>query len=327
MTNTATQASPRPLAPHPGSGSGHVNDIRARGLTKRYGRRTVVDDLSFRARPGVVTGFLGPNGAGKSTTLRMLLGLAAPSAGDILVGGTTVGRLADPARTIGALLDARALHPRRTAADHLLAFAAAAGLGRARVDEVLGLVGLDAMGGRRAGELSLGMQQRLGIATALLGDPGVLVLDEPLNGLDPDGIRWLRTLMRGLAAEGRTVLFSSHLMSEMELTAHDLVVIGRGRLIAESPLEELIRTHTHPQVVVRTPDPADLARALERAGLRYERPSDGGFLLAGLDTSTVGRVAAAEGIPLDELAAVRESLEDVFLRLTDDAADHEGGRR
>jgi ABC-2 type transport system ATP-binding protein len=309
-----------------GSGSTPVRGagIRAEGLTKRYGSATAVDDLSFTAEPGVVTGFLGPNGAGKSTALRMLLGLARPTRGTITIGGRSIGELDRPARTVGALLDARAVHPQRTGYDHLLAFAQAAGLGRSRVDEVLDLVGLTGAASRRAGEFSLGMGQRLGIATALLGDPGVLVLDEPLNGLDPEGIRWMRGLLRGLAREGRTILFSSHLMSEVELTADDLVVIGGGRLIAESTLEEFVRTHTTPAVTVRTAALDDLGHALDRAGIAFERGTGPALRVTGADSSTVGRIAAAEGLALDELTPVRESLEDVFLRLTHRATQYEG---
>ncbi|GGS45995.1 ABC transporter ATP-binding protein [Actinokineospora fastidiosa] len=296
--------------------------IRARGLTKRYRTRTAVDELSFTAEPGAVTGFLGPNGAGKSTTLRMLLGLVRPTRGDITIGGRHITDLTDPVRAVGALLDARAVHPRRTAADHLLAVAQTAGLGRRRVDEVLDLVGLADAARRRAGEFSLGMHQRLGIATALLGDPGVLVFDEPLNGLDPEGIRWMRVLMRDLATEGRTVLFSSHLMSEMELTADNVVVIGRGRLIAESTLQEFVLAHTTQAVTVRAQALDDLARALTRAGMTVERGQDGGLVVTGADPSSVGRIAAAEGIALDELTRVRESLEDLFLRITGAVADH-----
>jgi ABC-2 type transport system ATP-binding protein len=297
--------------------------IRARHLTKRYGNTVAVEDLSFTVEPGVVTGFLGPNGAGKSTTLRMLLGLTRPTAGTITIGERRMTELDDPARTVGALLDARAVHPRRTARDHLLVFAQAAGLVRDRVEEVLDLVGLTDVATRRAGEYSLGMNQRLGIATALLGDPGVLVFDEPLNGLDPEGIRWMRTLMRGLAAEGRTILFSSHLMSEMELTADRLVVIGRGRLIAESTLEDFVRAHTSQAVSVRTSALDDLAGALTRAGIAFGPTAGSGLLVTGADTSTVGKIAAVEGIALDELTWVRESLEDVFLRLTHDVTDYE----
>jgi ABC-2 type transport system ATP-binding protein len=298
--------------------------IQARGLTKRYGAKVAVDDLSFTALPGVVTGFLGPNGAGKSTTMRMLLGLTRPSAGTITIGGRHITDLDDPARTVGALIDARAVHPQRTAFAHLLAFAQAAGVDRRRVGEVLDLVGLTEAAARRMGEFSLGMQQRLGIATALLGDPGVLVLDEPLNGLDPEGIRWMRTLMRDFAREGRTVLFSSHLMSEMELTADNLVVVGQGRLIADATLDDFVRANTTQTVTVRTASPAPLARALDRAGLAHTPGHDSSLLVTGTDTSTVGRIALAEGIALDELTRVRESLEDVFLRLTHDATEYEG---
>jgi ABC-2 type transport system ATP-binding protein len=298
--------------------------IRAEKLTKRYGGKAAVDDLSFTAEPGVITGFLGPNGAGKSTTMRMLFGLTTPTSGTITIGGRDIADLVDPARTIGALLDARAVHPHRTAFHHLLAFAQAAGLDRRRVREVLELVGLTDAGDRPAGEFSLGMNQRLGIATALLGDPGVLVLDEPLNGLDPEGIRWIRTLMRDLAREGRTILFSSHLMSEMELTADNLIVVGQGRLIAEASLDEFVRANTTQAVSVRAQSPAELARALGDAGVTFTTRPDASFLITGTDSGAVGRIAAAGGIALDELGRVRESLEDVFLRLTHDVTEYEG---
>jgi len=297
--------------------------IRAQGLTKRYGDKVAVDDLSFTAEPGVITGFLGPNGAGKSTTMRMLLGLVKPTRGTITIGGRHIAELGEPARTVGALLDARALHPRRTAFDHLLAMAQTAGLGRKRVGEVLDLVGLADAATRRAGEFSLGMHQRLGIAAALLGDPAVLVFDEPLNGLDPEGIRWARTLMRELATEGRTILFSSHLMSEMELTADNLVVVGRGRLVAESTLEDFVRANTTQAVTVSSPALDDLARALTRAGITFERTAVPSLLVTGAEPGMVGKIAAAEGIPLDELTRVRESLEDIFLRLTHDVIEYE----
>ncbi|MFG1610604.1 ATP-binding cassette domain-containing protein [Actinoplanes sp. NPDC049265] len=283
-----------------------------------------VDDLSFTARAGVVTGFLGPNGAGKSTTMRMLFGLARPTAGTITIGGRRIEEIEDPARTIGALLDARAVHPHRTAADHLLAYAQAAGLGRGRVAEVLDLVGLSGAAGRRAGEFSLGMQQRLGIATALLGDPGVLVLDEPLNGLDPEGIRWMRTLMRDLAGQGRTILFSSHLMSELELTADDVIVVGQGRLIAETTLARFVADNTTQAVTVRAAAPEALARALAEAGVVFTGHPGSSFLVTGTDTATIGKIAAAESIALEELAPLRESLEDVFLRLTHDVTEYGG---
>jgi ABC-2 type transport system ATP-binding protein len=297
--------------------------IRADGLTKRYGDKVAVDDLSFTAEPGVITGFLGPNGAGKSTTMRMLLGLVKPTRGTITIGGRHIAELTEPARTVGALLDARALHPRRTAFDHLLAMAQTAGLGRRRVGEVLDLVGLADAATRRAGEFSLGMHQRLGIAAALLGDPAVLVFDEPLNGLDPEGIRWARTLMRELATEGRTILFSSHLMSEMELTADNLVVVGRGRLVAESALEDFVRANTTQAVTVSSPALDDLARALTRAGITFERTAEPSLLVTGVEPAMVGKIAAVEGIALDELTRVRESLEDIFLRLTHDVIEYE----
>jgi ABC-2 type transport system ATP-binding protein len=316
---------PHVLKPHPPSvpypARPQPMAVEAQALTKRYGSRVVVDGLSFTARPGVVTGFLGPNGSGKSTTLRMLLGLARPTAGSITIGGSLIGALDNPARTIGSLLDARSVHPQRTASNHLLAHARAAGLGHARVEQVLEMVGLSDAASRRAGEFSLGMNQRLGIATALLGDPPVLVLDEPLNGLDPEGIRWVRNLMRDLAGEGRTILFSSHLMSEMELTADALVVIGQGRLIAEAPLDEFVRTHTSPAVTVRTTESARLVGALARAGMTVVEAPDGALRIDGAQPAAVGLVAAAEGIALEELSRRRESLEDVFLRLTHDTAD------
>jgi ABC-2 type transport system ATP-binding protein len=320
--NISTASSP---GPRPGPMAGRALPIEAIALSKRYGDRTVVDALTFTARPGVITGFLGPNGAGKSTTLRMLLGLARPTSGRITIGGRRMGALENPARAIGTLLDARSVHPQRTAFDHLLAYATAAGLGRSRVHEVLELVGLTAAGSRRAGEFSLGMSQRLGIATALLGDPPVLVLDEPLNGLDPEGIRWLRTLMRDLAREGRTILFSSHLMSEMELTADDLIVIGRGRLIAEASLESFVQAHTSPVVRVKTSEAARLALALGRAGFEPAESSTDVLLVPRAEPAAVGSVAATAGIALAELGHVRESLEDVFLRLTSDVSEYPGG--
>ncbi len=215
--------------------------IEARGLTKRYGRTIAVDNLTFTVRPGVVTGFLGPNGAGKSTTIRMILGLDAPTAGSVTVNGRAYARQSAPLREVGALLDARAVHPGRTARDHLLALAATCGIPPRRVDEVMGIAGLRAVARRRAGGFSLGMAQRLGIASALLGDPATVILDEPVNGLDPDGVRWIRTLLRGLAAQGRTVLLSSHLMSEMAVTADQVVIVGRGRLLADVSVAELTR--------------------------------------------------------------------------------------
>lgn len=297
--------------------------IEAHNLTKLYSGAAVVDSLSFVARPGVITGFLGPNGAGKSTTMRMLLGLAAPTRGSVTIGNQHISQLQHPGRTIGALIDARAVHPRRSAFAHLLAYAQAMGLKRDRVAEVLNIVDLTKAARRPAGEFSLGMNQRLGIATALLGDPSVLVLDEPLNGLDPEGIRWMRTFMRDLAAEGRTVLFSSHLMLEMELTADELIVISGGRLLASASLDEFVREHTSRTVVARTDSANSLARALKRAGVAVSMHGDQVLRITDTDARDVGAIAASEKIALNELTTVRDSLEDVFLRLTHDAPKHE----
>ena len=295
--------------------------IEAVGLTKRYGDAVAVDGLTFTVQPGRVTGFLGPNGAGKSTTMRLVLGLDAPSAGTVTVAGRHYADLPRPLHTVGALLDARAVHPGRSAANHLLALAQAAGIGRKRVDEVLGLVGLENVAGRRAGTFSLGMSQRLGIAAALLGDPPVLLFDEPVNGLDPEGIRWIRTLMRGLAAQGRTVLVSSHLMSEMALTAQHLLVIGRGRLLADASVEEFLHRHGTETVLVRAGEQGGLARLLRRAGAHLDTDDDA-LLVQGLTATEIGKLAAADGIALAELTPRRGSLEDVFMALTADAVEY-----
>ncbi len=295
--------------------------LQAHALTKRYRRAVAVDDLTFEVRPGRVTGFLGPNGAGKSTTLRMFLGLDRPTSGAATVGGLRLAETPHPARVVGAMLDARALHPRRTAHDHLAAVAAAAGVPRSRVAASLARVGLADAARRPAGEFSLGMKQRLGIATALIGDPGVVVFDEPLNGLDPEGIRWARTLMRDLAAEGRTVLFSSHLMGEMELTADHLVVIHHGRLLADQPLAAFISDRATEHVRTRTPDRARLHDALRRAGLHARDDGAGALVVTGATTDHVGHVAATAAVELSELTAVRESLEDAFLAMTSTRKD------
>ena len=294
------------------------SSLQAHSLVKRYRHLTAVNDLSFEVRPGVVTGFLGPNGAGKSTTLRMFLGLDRPTSGAATVGGLRLAEMPHPMRIVGAMLDARAVHPRRTAADHLAAVARAGAVPRSRVAQTLGLVGLDDSANRPAGDFSLGMKQRLGIATALIADPGIVIFDEPLNGLDPEGIRWARSLMRGLAAEGRTVLFSSHLMGEMELTADHLVVIHHGRLLADQPLSAFIADHTPERVRARTPDRRGLITALDRAGLEAvpDTASPDRLDVAGVTTDHVGRIAAVAGIELYELSSVRESLEDVFLTMT-----------
>ena len=292
--------------------------LQAHALVKRYGSVTAVDGLSFEVRPGVVTGFLGPNGAGKSTTLRMFLGLDRPTSGAATVGGLRLAETPHPMRVVGAMLDARAVHPRRTAADHLASVARAGDVPRRRVAETLELVGLAGASHRAAGDFSLGMKQRLGIAAALIGDPGVVIFDEPLNGLDPEGIRWARSLMRDLAAEGRTVLFSSHLMGEMELTADHLVVIHHGRLLADQPLAAFIADHTTERVRVRTPQRDALRAALARTGLdAADHPGAADRLdVLGCTTDRVGQIAAAAGIGLSELTDVRDSLEDVFLTMT-----------
>ncbi|MFD8478100.1 ATP-binding cassette domain-containing protein [Kitasatospora sp. NPDC059673] len=296
--------------------------IELRQLTKRYRGTVAIDGLTFTVRPGRVTGFLGPNGAGKSTTLRMMLGLERPDRGEVRYDGRAYHELRDPLRHIGALLDAGAVQSGRTAYHHLLWLAQTNRIGRDRVREVLALVGLESVSARRAGGFSLGMSQRLGIAAALLGDPQVLLLDEPVNGLDPEGVRWIRTLLRGLAAEGRTVLVSSHLMSEMAITAGHLVVIGRGRLLADTGMDAFVAEHCRAQVLVRTSQPDRLLDALGRAGLTARQEERGAVVVDGAGTEQVGRIAAGAGLVLGELATRTASLEDAFLRLTDDAAQY-----
>ncbi|MGW7693692.1 ABC transporter ATP-binding protein [Streptomyces asiaticus] len=295
--------------------------IEVRGLTKRYGRVVAVDDLSFAVRPGEVTGFLGPNGAGKSTTLRLILGLDAASAGTATVGGRPYSAQPAPLRAVGALLDAGAVLPSRTARHHLLALAACNGIPRGRVADVLAEVGLESVARRRAGTFSLGMRQRLGIAAALLGDPPVLVFDEPLNGLDPEGIVWIRGLMRRMAAEGRAVLMSSHLMSEMELTADHLIVIGRGRLIADTAMAAFIDAHSAREVLVRGPRTESLRRMLSPAA---EVRTDGadGLVVTGMDAAEIGALAAAGGVELHELTPRQPSLERAFMDLTRNALEY-----
>jgi ABC-2 type transport system ATP-binding protein len=298
--------------------------IEARGLVKRYGSTTAVDDLSFTIRPGMVTGFLGPNGAGKTTTMRMILGLDAPMQGSVTVGGRNYRDLPTPMREVGALLDAKAVHGGRRARDHLLCLARSNGISRRRVDEVLGIVGLESAAGRRAKGLSLGMSQRLGIASALLGDPAVLIFDEPINGLDPDGIHWVRTLMRELAGEGRTVLVSSHLMSEMALTADHLLVIGKGRLIADTSADEFVRSSSRQSVHVRSPQAAELAARCRQAGATVRAGTGPDVIeITGMDSAEVGRLAAAHGIALSELIPVRASLEEAFMELTRDSVEYQ----
>jgi ABC-2 type transport system ATP-binding protein len=295
--------------------------IEAHGLTKRYGDKTAVDGLTFTVRPGVVTGFLGPNGAGKSTTMRLILGLDAPTSGSVTVNGKPYQQHAAPLREVGALLDARSVHPGRSAHHHLLALAQTCGIRRSRVDEVIDAVGLGEVARRRAGGFSLGMGQRLGIAAALLGDPATVILDEPVNGLDTEGIRWIRSLLQGLAAEGRTVFVSSHLMSEMALTAQHLIVIGRGRLIADTGMEEFVSRAAPGVVRVRSTDPAALAALLRSREVAVSEAGDGALAVSGLSTDQVGRLAGGAGITLLELTAQQASLEEAFIDLTRDAVE------
>ncbi|GAA3855343.1 ATP-binding cassette domain-containing protein [Streptomyces sedi] len=299
--------------------------IEVHALTKRYGDRTAVDALSFAVRPGRVTGFLGPNGAGKSTTMRLILGLDAPSEGAAWIGGRLYGDLRAPLCAVGSLLDAKGVHGGRSARAHLVALAAANGLPRRRVDEVLELVGLDpATAAKRTRGFSLGMGQRLGIASALLGDPEVLMLDEPVNGLDTEGIRWIRELMRGLAAEGRTVFLSSHLMSELELTAEHLVIIGRGRLLADTPMREFIDRHSRSGTLVRSPEAERLRAVLEEAGARVSADARGGWLAEGPSAEAIGGLARDHRLALSELTPLRSSLEEVYTEMVASATEFRG---
>jgi ABC-2 type transport system ATP-binding protein len=299
--------------------------IEIHELTKCYGGTTAVNELSFTVHPGRVTGFLGPNGAGKSTTMRVILGLDAPTAGWATVNGRPYQRLPHPLCQAGALLEAGAVHGARTARDHLLAIAASNGIGARRVSEVLGLVGLDSASGRRVRGFSLGMKQRLGIAAALLGDPPVLMFDEPVNGLDPEGIHWIRGLLRSLAAEGRTVLISSHLMSEMALAADHLVVIGRGRLVADVPIDEFVRQSSGGSVIVRSPVGGTLASLLTRHGAAVTTQPDGELAVTGLDAAAIGELASTHHIALHELTPQHASLEEAFMEFTRDSVDYHAG--
>ncbi|HVV19275.1 MAG TPA: ABC transporter ATP-binding protein [Pseudonocardiaceae bacterium] len=296
--------------------------IEARGVTKRYGAKVAVDDLSFTVRPGVVTGFLGPNGAGKSTTMRMILGLDAPTSGEVTVNGRHYADHAAPLHEVGALLEAKAVHTGRSAYHHLLAQALTTGIPRRRVDEVIELVGLQDVARQRVGGFSLGMGQRLGVAAALLGDPATLVLDEPVNGLDPEGVRWIRNLLRGLAAEGRTVFVSSHLMSEMALTADHLVVIGRGRLIADLSVREFTDRASKDVVRVRTDAAARLRDLLVGPDVSVTGLEPGLIEVAGVTSDVVGRIACEHSIPLVELTPVQASLEEAFMELTQDDVEY-----
>jgi ABC-2 type transport system ATP-binding protein len=294
------------------------------GLTKRYRSRTAVEDLTVTVQPGRVTGFLGPNGSGKTTTMRCVLGLTRPTSGSATVLGVPYAQLVAPMRSVGALIEPRARHPGRTARAHLLALAQSNDLPGSRVDEVVELVGLEAVADERVRGFSLGMGQRLGIAVALLGDPEVLLLDEPVNGLDPDGIRWVRRLLRELAADGRTVLVSSHLLSEMQDTADHLVVLGRGRLLADVPMAELLGADA--VVRVRTPQPAVLAAALQRAGGRVVPDPTGSLSVRGLDPAQVGDVAFAVGVQVHELSRATTSLEAAYYALTGDDVEYRTAR-
>jgi ABC-2 type transport system ATP-binding protein len=297
--------------------------IEAQGLTKRYGATLAVDNLSFTVPPGQVTGFLGPNGAGKSTTMRMILGLDAPESGAVTVNGRRYASCRRPLLQAGALLEAKAFHGGRSARNHLLSLALSNGISRSRVDEVLTLVGLGSAARRRAGGFSLGMAQRLGIAAALLGDPPVLLLDEPVNGLDPEGVLWIRTLLRSLAAEGRTVLLSSHLMSEMAQTADRLIIIGRGRLIAQTTMGDLLDGGPGSFVRVRSPEAAALAELLTAQGATVSERSADTLTITGITAEAVGEAARARGFTLAELSAQQASLEDRYMELTRDSADYQ----
>jgi ABC-2 type transport system ATP-binding protein len=296
--------------------------ITAEGLTKRFGDKTAVDDVSFTIHPGSVTGFLGPNGAGKSTTMRMIVGLDRPTSGRAAVSGREYRQLRAPLTEVGVLLDAKAVHTGRTARNHLRAMAATHGIAASRVDEVIDLAGIGPVARKRAGKFSLGMGQRLGIASALLGDPHTLILDEPVNGLDPEGVRWVRQFVRHAASEGRTVLLSSHLMSEMAQTADHVIVMGRGKVLADAPLAELVRAWTTNTVRVRTPRAADLAAAVGGPDVEIVSSAPDLLDIVGLPASRIGDLAAARGIPLHELTPTTGSLEDAYLALTGDSVEY-----
>jgi ABC-2 type transport system ATP-binding protein len=296
--------------------------IEIRALTKRYGTTTAVEDLTFTVRPGAVTGFLGPNGAGKSTTMRMVLGLDEPTSGSVLVNGHAPRSHAAPLHEVGAMLDPRAVLPSRSAFNHLLALAATSGIRRSRVEEVIDAVGLRAVAGRPAGKFSLGMAQRLGIAAALLGDPATVVLDEPVNGLDVEGIRWIRALLHDLAAQGKTVFVSSHLMSEIAQTATHLIVIGRGRLIADTSVADFIASAASPVVRVLSSDQRALAGLLCAPDVTVTPADDGALMVSGLSAGQVGATAAAAAITVFQLATEQASLEDAFVDLTKDAVEY-----
>ena len=300
------------------------NVIEIDGLTKRYRDKTAVDRLSFAVEPGVVTGFLGPNGAGKSTTMRMIAGLDRPTSGTVRVNGKHYPEAAAPMSELGILLDARSVHPGLSARNNLLALARTAGIGRRRVDEVIELAGLAEVAGTRAGGFSLGMGQRLGVAAALLGQPQTVVLDEPVNGLDPDGVRWIRLLLKSLAGEGRTVFVSSHLMSEMAQTATRLVVLGRGRLISESSVEDFTG-HAAVGVVVRTPEPARLGQVLAAPGVTVINDGTDLLRVSGTTAEQIGTAAWQAHLPVYELTPTHASLEEAFMQVTQDSVEYHAG--
>jgi len=296
--------------------------IEVKGLTKRYGDVLAVDDLSFTVEPGQVTGFLGPNGAGKSTTMRAIVGLDRPTAGNVTIDGHRYSHDRAPLTHVGALLEAKAVHPGRSAFNHLLFLAQSNGIDRRRIDQTLAMVGLDSVAKKRTKTFSLGMGQRLGIACAMLGDPRVLILDEPVNGLDPEGIIWVRHLLKALAAEGRAILVSSHLMAEMALTADHLIVIGRGRLIADTTVTDFVAQAGHKAVLVRTPDAGVLTEALRAKGASVARSDDGALNVTGLEAAAIGQAAADASAVLHELTPQRASLEEAFMELTRDSVEY-----
>ncbi|WP_109212131.1 MULTISPECIES: ABC transporter ATP-binding protein [Microbacterium] len=296
--------------------------IVAEQLTKRFGDKTAVSQVSFTVQPGKVTGFLGPNGAGKSTTMRMIVGLDRPTAGTVTVNGKPYARLRAPLTEVGVLLDAKAVHTGRSARNHLRAMAATHGIGRARVDEVIELTGLGPVANKRAGKFSLGMGQRLGIAAALLGDPHTVILDEPVNGLDPEGVRWVRQFVRHLAAEGRTVLLSSHLMSEMSLTADHVIVLGRGKVLADAELSELVSAWTSNTVRVRSPRLTELVAAVAGPDITVTATEPGLADINGVTAASLGDLAASLGIPVHELTPRTGSLEEAYLALTGEAVEY-----
>jgi ABC-2 type transport system ATP-binding protein len=296
--------------------------IEATGLTKRFGDKTAVDGIDFQVQPGRVTGFLGPNGAGKSTTMRMIVGLDHPTSGSVTINGKRYADLRAPLHEVGVLLDAKAVHTGRSAYSHLLAMATTHGIGRKRVNEVIALTGLESVARKRVGGFSLGMGQRLGMASALLGDPGVLILDEPVNGLDPEGVIWVRTLARHLASEGRTVFLSSHLMSEMAQTADQIIVLGRGRIIADAPVGDIIGLAAGNAVRVRTPDATRFAMLLEGKDITISHTEPDVLVVNGHSASHIGELAAGSKVVLHELTPLAGSLEDAYLALTEDDVEY-----